>query len=242
MAARVRTWQSPTCRGAVGRRGDGALDRAGRTRALLLPGDLRDESHCRAIVARTVAELGRLDIMVNNAAAQTVNESLDDVTAADLEARSAPTSSRVLSLPSCGAAHAARLRHREFDEPAGQDRRRHDADIYARHKGAIASFTIGLSNRLAPKGHSGEMRRAGTDLDADPAEIVKTPEQIEKLGADTPLGGPGSQRSSRRPRTCCSPRVRQLHVGSARSSHRRHADAVTDARHLAGKLSPLARE
>ncbi len=60
------------------------VEKAGR-RCLLLPGDLRDEAHCRAIVAKTVAAFGRIDILVNNAAAQVVNEGLDDVTAHDVE-------------------------------------------------------------------------------------------------------------------------------------------------------------
>ena len=42
---------------------------AGR-RALLLPGDLAEAQVCREIVARTARELGRLDILVNNAAFQ----------------------------------------------------------------------------------------------------------------------------------------------------------------------------
>lgn len=42
---------------------------AGR-RALLLPGDLAEPQVCREIVARTVRELGQLDILVNNAAHQ----------------------------------------------------------------------------------------------------------------------------------------------------------------------------
>ena len=42
---------------------------AGR-RALLLPGDLAEPQVCREIVARTARELGRLDILVNNAAFQ----------------------------------------------------------------------------------------------------------------------------------------------------------------------------
>lgn len=42
---------------------------AGR-RAVLLPGDLCDRDHCAAIVGRTVAELGRLDVLVLNGAYQ----------------------------------------------------------------------------------------------------------------------------------------------------------------------------
>jgi NAD(P)-dependent dehydrogenase (short-subunit alcohol dehydrogenase family) len=42
---------------------------AGR-RAVLLPGDIADPKVCESIVTRAVAELGRLDIVVNNAAHQ----------------------------------------------------------------------------------------------------------------------------------------------------------------------------
>ena len=48
---------------------------AGR-RGLALRGDIRDEAHCLHLIERTVDELGCLDILVNNAAFQTV---VDDI-------------------------------------------------------------------------------------------------------------------------------------------------------------------
>ncbi|MEV4315607.1 SDR family oxidoreductase [Actinocrispum sp. NPDC049592] len=42
---------------------------AGR-QAVLVPGDIREEAHCRQIVDRAVAEFGRIDVLVNNAAYQ----------------------------------------------------------------------------------------------------------------------------------------------------------------------------
>ncbi|HEY0451123.1 SDR family oxidoreductase [Actinophytocola sp.] len=42
---------------------------AGRE-AVLVPGDLRDEQHCGYIVDQAVAEFGRIDVLVNNAAYQ----------------------------------------------------------------------------------------------------------------------------------------------------------------------------
>ena len=99
------------------------IEKAGR-RALLLPGDLRDEAYCRELVARTVEALGGIDILVNNAAAQTVNEDLDDVTSEDLEGVVQSQCVRhVLPLPSGGTSHETRLRDRQFDQSAGQDRR-----------------------------------------------------------------------------------------------------------------------
>ncbi len=41
---------------------------AGGSQALLVTGDLQDESHCRSIVRTALARFGRVDILVNNAA------------------------------------------------------------------------------------------------------------------------------------------------------------------------------
>jgi hypothetical protein len=45
------------------------VEKAGR-KAVAVPGDIRDEAHCTAIVERAVSDLGGLDILVNNAAYQ----------------------------------------------------------------------------------------------------------------------------------------------------------------------------
>ncbi|MFG1982934.1 SDR family oxidoreductase [Streptomyces albidoflavus] len=45
------------------------ITEAGRT-GIAVPCDIRDEETCRELVARTVAELGGLDLLVNNAAYQ----------------------------------------------------------------------------------------------------------------------------------------------------------------------------
>jgi NAD(P)-dependent dehydrogenase (short-subunit alcohol dehydrogenase family) len=48
-------------------------------RCLLIPGDVRDAKFCERAVERTVQELGRLDILVNNAAFQQHQESIEDI-------------------------------------------------------------------------------------------------------------------------------------------------------------------
>ena len=40
---------------------------AGR-QAVLAPGDISEEAHCQALIERAASELGKLDILVNNAA------------------------------------------------------------------------------------------------------------------------------------------------------------------------------
>jgi NAD(P)-dependent dehydrogenase (short-subunit alcohol dehydrogenase family) len=54
-------------------------------RALTLPGDVGDEAHCRELVGRTVSELGKLDVLVNNAAEQHPQKSITDITHDQLE-------------------------------------------------------------------------------------------------------------------------------------------------------------
>src|SRR4051812_12472273 len=55
-----------------------AIEAEGR-RCLLLEGDLTDPDFCGHIVERTLQEFGKLDILVNNAAFQQHQESLEDV-------------------------------------------------------------------------------------------------------------------------------------------------------------------
>src|SRR5579871_5049728 len=57
---------------------------AGRA-GLALPGDIRDEAHCCALVERTVQEFGGIDILVNNAARQHSYDSILDLSTEDFD-------------------------------------------------------------------------------------------------------------------------------------------------------------
>ncbi|HET8547038.1 MAG TPA: SDR family oxidoreductase [Bryobacteraceae bacterium] len=57
---------------------------AGR-RALRLPGDITSEQHCMQIVDRTLRELGKLDILVNNAAFQSTHEKIEEFTTEEFD-------------------------------------------------------------------------------------------------------------------------------------------------------------
>jgi NAD(P)-dependent dehydrogenase (short-subunit alcohol dehydrogenase family) len=54
-------------------------------RAITIPGDVGDEAHCEELVRRTVGELGKLDVLVNNAAEQHPQESIADISSEQLE-------------------------------------------------------------------------------------------------------------------------------------------------------------
>ena len=57
---------------------------AGR-KGVALPGDIRSESICKDIVARTLNELGGLDILVSNAGRQQTHDSILDISTAQFD-------------------------------------------------------------------------------------------------------------------------------------------------------------
>ncbi|HEY9830979.1 MAG TPA: SDR family oxidoreductase [Stenomitos sp.] len=54
-------------------------------RCVMLKGDVGDEAFCQQAVQQTVQELGHLDILINNAAEQHPQESIEQITAEQLE-------------------------------------------------------------------------------------------------------------------------------------------------------------
>ena len=61
-----------------------AVEAEGR-RALLIPGDVQQSEFCAEAVERTVEAFGRLDLVVNNAAYQQHQESIEDITDKQLD-------------------------------------------------------------------------------------------------------------------------------------------------------------
>lgn len=55
------------------------VEDAGR-KAVVVEGDIQDQVHCQSLVERALREFGQLDLLINNAAYQMAQESLDDIT------------------------------------------------------------------------------------------------------------------------------------------------------------------
>jgi hypothetical protein len=60
------------------------VEEAGQ-KSFTVPGDIRDENHCRKMVESIFAEQGRLDILVNNAAYQMTYNSLAEISAEEID-------------------------------------------------------------------------------------------------------------------------------------------------------------
>ena len=63
----------------------GYIEKAGR-KAVAIPGDLRDEAFCQALVERAISGLGGVDILVSNAGKQVAVPSIEDLTTEQYDA------------------------------------------------------------------------------------------------------------------------------------------------------------
>jgi NAD(P)-dependent dehydrogenase (short-subunit alcohol dehydrogenase family) len=165
------------------------VEDAGR-KAVAVPGDIREEQHCVELVSRAIAELGGLDILVNNAAYQMAQDGLAAITTEQFD-RVMKTNvyamfwlckAAVPHLPPGSAIINTTSIQAYQPSPELLD--------YATTKAAILNFTRGLAQELAPKGIRVNAVAPGpiwTPL--IPATLPK--EQVEQFGADTPLGRAG---------------------------------------------------
>lgn len=165
------------------------VEKAGR-QCLLLPGDIRDRDHCREMVERTVAELGRLDVLVNNAAAQTMNEGLDDIDDDEMQGAYAANVFAMVRLAKAAVPHMKPGGSIVNTTSVQAKVATENMIIYASTKGAISSLTIGLSNLLAPKGIRVNAVAPGP-VWTPIQPIAKDADELETLGQNTPLGRAG---------------------------------------------------
>jgi NAD(P)-dependent dehydrogenase (short-subunit alcohol dehydrogenase family) len=165
------------------------VEEAGR-RALLLPGDVSDDAHCAEMVSRTVAELGRLDVLVNNAAYQgKAVERFEDIDAERV---------RTTLLTNLGAMFFL-TRHAVPHLPAGgsvintssiQAYQPRGAILdYASTKGAIVTFTKGLGQELAARGIRVNAVAPGPVWTPLVAQSFSA-EHTKTFGKSSPLGRP----------------------------------------------------
>lgn len=165
-----------------------AVEEAGR-RAALIPGDLTDADFCKECVERTVRELGRLDVLVNNAAFQKGRPSLDELSDEQWD------HTFKANIYAYFRVAKAALRHLKRGDAiintgsiTGLEGSAHLLD-YASTKGAINAFTKSLAQNLVPRGIRVNCVAPGpvwTPL--NPSD--KPPEKVAKFGSDTPMKRP----------------------------------------------------
>jgi NAD(P)-dependent dehydrogenase (short-subunit alcohol dehydrogenase family) len=165
-----------------------AVEAEGR-RAVLIPGDVTDPEFCREAVETTVSELGRLDILVNNAAFQEHASSLEDISEEQLD--------RTFKTNIYGYFYMARAALPHLKEGSaiinsgsvtGIEGSKDLLD-YAATKGAIHAFTKSLAQNLIDKGIRVNCVAPGpvwTPL--NPADV--DPDKVAEFGAKVPMKRP----------------------------------------------------
>jgi len=166
------------------------IEKAGR-RAVTVPGDIRDEAHCRAIVERAMSDLGGLEILVNNAAYQMAqpggitditDEQFDRVMKTNLYAMFWLCRAAVPHLrPGSSIINTASIQA-YLSSSALLD--------YATTKGGIVAFTKALAEDLADQGVRVNAVAPGpiwTPL----IPSTMPPKKVESFGEDTPIGRKG---------------------------------------------------
>ncbi|CAO4182608.1 SDR family oxidoreductase [Methylorubrum populi] len=127
------------------------IEKAGR-RALLLPGDITDPAYAREIVERTVKELGRLDVLVNNAAFQQPNQGVTDIDDALFEKHFRTNVFGPFYATKAALAHLKPGASVIFTSSVNSKNPVPTLFAYSATKGALSNMVIGLAQLLAEKG------------------------------------------------------------------------------------------
>jgi NAD(P)-dependent dehydrogenase (short-subunit alcohol dehydrogenase family) len=166
-----------------------AVEQEGR-RCLAIAGDVGDAGFCRRAVERTVGELGRLDVLVNNAAEQHPKGSIEEISEEQLE-RTFRTNifgyfhmvKAVLPHLKAGSAIVNTTSVTAYrGSPQLLD--------YSSTKGAILAFTRSLAEALAKDG----IRVNGVAPGPIWTPLIPSTfpeEKVKTFGADVPMKRPG---------------------------------------------------
>jgi NAD(P)-dependent dehydrogenase (short-subunit alcohol dehydrogenase family) len=158
-------------------------------RCLLVPGDVKNTDFCQEAVEQTVKEFGKLDILVNNAAFQQHQESLEDLSEEQWEKTFQTNIFGYFRMAKAALKHlkkgAAIINTGSITGLEGSK----DLLDYSATKGAIHAFTKSLAQNLVEKEIRVNCVAPGPVW--TPLNIVdKSAKEVPEFGADTPMKRP----------------------------------------------------
>jgi len=159
-------------------------------RCLLLPGDVRDPEFCRTAVQQSVNAFGWLDILVNNAAYQHQQDSIEDVTDEQLDRTFRTNIFGYFYMVRAAVPHlqpgSAIVNTGSITGLEGSSR----LLDYSATKGAIHAFTKSLAQNLVEKGIRVNCVAPGPVW--TPLNVADKPaNKAARHGQDTPMQRPG---------------------------------------------------
>ncbi len=161
------------------------VEQEGR-RCLLLAGDIGDEAFCRQAVQRTVSELGGLNVLVNNAAEQHPQDSIEQISAEQLERTFRTNIFAMFYLVKAAMPHLKEGSSIVNTTSVTAYKGSPQLLDYSSTKGAIVAFTRSLSQALVEQ---------GIRVNAVAPGPIWTPlipstfpeEKVASFGADVPM-------------------------------------------------------
>ena len=165
------------------------IEKEGR-KCLLIAGDVGQEEFCRKAVDQAKEEFGKIDILVNNAAEQHPQESIEKITEKQLERTFRTNIFSMFFMTKAAMKHlkkgATIINTTSVTAYKGSP---HLLD-YSSTKGAITAFTRSLSQALADKA----IRVNGVAPGPIWTPLIPSTfpsKDVETFGSDVPLGRPG---------------------------------------------------
>ncbi len=157
-------------------------------RCVLIKGDIGDPAFCREAVEQTVGELGRLDILVNNAAEQHPQESLLDISDEQLERTFRTNIFSMFYLTKAALPHLEAQEGSSIINTTSVTAYRGSPGLidYSATKGAIVAFTRSLAENLVDKG----IRVNGVAPGPIWTPLIPSTfdeDKVKTFGADTPM-------------------------------------------------------
>ena len=154
-------------------------------------GDIGDKDFCERSVRRTIDELGRLDVLVNNAGEQHPDKDIRDITGEQLRRTFQTNVFGMFFMTQAAIAHlqegSAIINCTSETMYAGSP----DLLDYSATKGAITAFTRSLAKNLVKKGIRVNAVAPGPIWTPLNTFGGQPPEDVPEFGKDTPMGRPG---------------------------------------------------
>jgi NAD(P)-dependent dehydrogenase (short-subunit alcohol dehydrogenase family) len=155
-------------------------------RAITIAGDIGDEGFCQRAIEETIKEFGRLDVLVNNAAEQHPQDSIEKITSEQLERTFRTNIFSFFYMTKAALKHLRKGSAIVNTTSVTAYKGSPELLDYSSTKGAIVAFTRSLSQSLVEK---------GIRVNAIAPGPIWTPlipstfpeEKVESFGADVPM-------------------------------------------------------